>query len=92
MPIVSISTGCYYLNKHIYNEEYYFNKEKKERSKNINNNIDDAKFIYEQNIKDIVPIIEYYNITKKNIYDAYPDLTDNEKEMLILSIVKIKYD
>lgn len=92
MPIGTICTGCYYLYKYVYTEEYFAKKENEKKIKKIYNDLYDAKFIYEQDIQDIIPIMEYYKEVEKDIYEKYPDLNEIEKKNLIVTIVKIKFE
>ena len=92
MPLGTICASCYYLYNYVYTEEYFAKKEIEKKLKKINYDVNDAKFIYEQDIKDIIPIMEYYKEVKKDIYNNYPDLNEIEKKNLIITIVKIKFE
>jgi hypothetical protein len=92
MPLGTICASCYYLYKYVYTDEYLAKKENEKKIKKINDNIYDAKFIYEQDIRDIIPIMKYYKEVENDIYDKYPDLNEIEKKNLIITIVRIKFE
>lgn len=92
MPIGTICTGCYYLYKYVYTEEYFAKKENIKKAKKIHKDLYDAEFIYEQDIQKIIPLIEYYIEVEKDINEKYHDLNEIEKKTLIITIVKIKFE